>query len=263
MTYRAAIWYKTYKYIMDIDAYIVDIPRPVLPSLPPPPLDYEGVSGDIIIDNGATSFRWGFTGQEPRTSPNVVAKYKDRRTNKPLVLFGDAVDCETGARGQARAPWEGDVLLNFDALVCPRIRFSQRFSHRVTRKMPSTMPFCKWVSTPLASTIESLWLNDSPRPYTLVPVRLWRLVRQATHHASAVTSELLFELYSVPEITYCIDGVMSFYQNNAPAASATPFTSDGLVVSFNTASTSVIPILNGKGILSNSKRYYCTSFNDI
>jgi actin-related protein 5 len=109
---------------MDIDPYIVDIPRLVLPTLPPPPLDYEGVTGDIIIDNGATSFRWGFTGQEPRTSPNVVAKYKDRRNNKPLLLFGDAIDCETGARGQARTPWEGDVLLNFDALVCPRCRSS-------------------------------------------------------------------------------------------------------------------------------------------
>ena len=33
-----------------------------------------------------------------------------------------------------------------------------------------------------------------------------------------------------------------------------PFGTDGLVVSFNTASTSVIPILNGKGVLSHAKR---------
>lgn len=62
-----------------------------------------------------------------------------------------------------------------------------------------------------------------------------------------VTSELLFELYSVPSVAYCIDSVMSFYQNNTPAA-------DGLVISFNTASTSVLPILSGKGILSHAKR---------
>jgi len=30
---------------------------------------------------------------------------------------------------------------------------------------------------------------------------------------------------------------------------------DGLILSFNTASTSIIPILNGKGILGKSKRY--------
>jgi len=68
-----------------------------------------------------------------------------------------------------------------------------------------------------------------------------------------VTSELLFELYSIPEVTYCIDGIMSFYKDNG---SAMPFTADGLVVSFNTASTSVIPILNGKGILNHAKRFH-------
>lgn len=70
-------------------------------------------------------------------------------------------------------------------------------------------------------------------------------------HSRALTSELLFELYSAPSVTYGIDGIMSFYQNSPQSK---PFTSDGLVVSFNTASTSVIPILNGKGIMSHAKR---------
>lgn len=69
----------------------------------------------------------------------------------------------------------------------------------------------------------------------------------------AVTSELMFELYSVPSLTYCVDSVMSFYHNNIPTP-PTPFTSDGMIVSFNTASTSVIPMLDGKGILSHAKR---------
>ena len=46
-----------------------------------------------------------------------MAKYKERKTNKPLLLFGEAIDSESGARAQAKTPWEGDVLLNFDALV--------------------------------------------------------------------------------------------------------------------------------------------------
>lgn len=64
----------------------------------------------------------------------------------------------------------------------------------------------------------------------------------------------MFELYSVPSLTYCVDGIMSFYQNNLPAPTD-PFTANGLVISFNTASTSVIPILRGKGVLSLAKRY--------
>ncbi|KAJ7223237.1 chromatin remodeling complex subunit [Mycena pura] len=66
-------------------------------------------------------------------------------------------------------------------------------------------------------------------------------------HSRSLTSELLFEQYSVPSVAYCVDSIMSFYQNHGPGA-------DGLVLSFNTASTSVVPILSGKGILSHAKR---------
>jgi actin-related protein len=69
-----------------------------------------------------------------------------------------------------------------------------------------------------------------------------------------VTSELMFEQYTVPSLAYCVDSIMSFYHNNPPE-DPTSFTSDGLVISFNTASTSVVPILNGKGILSHAKRF--------
>ena len=63
----------------------------------------------------------------------------------------------------------------------------------------------------------------------------------------------MFELYTVPSLVYCVDSIMSFYHNSKPIDGQ--FTGDGLVISFNTASTSVIPILNGKGVLSNAKRY--------
>jgi len=72
----------------------------------------------IVIDNGATTLRWGFAAADsPACQPNIITKYKERKTNRPLLLFGDAVEFEGGAKAQARTPWEGDVLLNFDALV--------------------------------------------------------------------------------------------------------------------------------------------------
>ena len=64
----------------------------------------------------------------------------------------------------------------------------------------------------------------------------------------------MFELYSTPSLTYCVDGLMSFYQNSRPSSLREPFTSNGLVISFNTASTSVIPVLRGKGIMNLAKR---------
>jgi actin-related protein 5 len=56
----------------------------------------------------------------------------------------------------------------------------------------------------------------------------------------------MFEQYSVPSLAFTVDGLMSLYQNYGK--------SDGLVLSFNTASTSVIPMLNGKGIMSHAQR---------
>jgi len=103
------------------------LPITYLPTLPPQAEPYEfhrNAHTPIIIDNGSTTLRWGFGSSSnpneeptPFIGPNAVAKYRDRKTNKPLLLFGEAIDSESGARGQAKTPWEGDVLLNFDALV--------------------------------------------------------------------------------------------------------------------------------------------------
>ena len=99
------------------------LPTMYLPTQPPTPEPYaphRDAQTPIVIDNGSTTLRWGFgTSDAPASGPNAVAKYKERKTNKPLLLFGEAIDVESGARGQARTPWEGDVLLNFDALVSP------------------------------------------------------------------------------------------------------------------------------------------------
>lgn len=91
------------------------------------PLDkYKEANTPILIDNGSSTFRFGYAGQPlPRTSANAVAKYKERKFGKQLLLFGDDIESESGARGQAKTPWEGDVLLNFDALVS--------FAHRLVR----------------------------------------------------------------------------------------------------------------------------------
>lgn len=111
------------------------LPTYRLPSIPPPSEPYDAhraAHTPLIIDNGSTTLRWGFaTSSVPRTGPNVVAKYKERRTNKPLLLFGDAIEVESGAKAQAKTPWEGDVLLNFDAFVCT-CNLSLRLKYELT-----------------------------------------------------------------------------------------------------------------------------------
>lgn len=129
------------------------------PSLPPSqPYDpHRSAHTPLVIDNGSTSLRFGFaTSTRPQVAPNIVSKYKERKAGKQLLLFGDAVDTEGGARSQAKTPWEGDVLLNFDALVSPaRIRRSSKSSYlsMVSRNMRWTTPLFGLVSTHQLSTI--------------------------------------------------------------------------------------------------------------
>ncbi|KAF8876485.1 hypothetical protein BD779DRAFT_1613295 [Infundibulicybe gibba] len=208
---------------MDDTNNITILPTAPAPSIPLFPQSYDDHRSErtpLIIDNGSTTLRWGFsTSQTPQTGPNVIAKYKERKNNKPLLLFGEAVDVESGAKGQARTPWEGDVLLNSDAL-------ENALDHAFIQL---------GIDTPTV---------DHP---ILMSERLCTPL-----HSRVLTSELLFEQYSVPSTAYCVDSIMSFYKNSH--SSDASFTSDGLVLSFNTASTSIIPMLNGRGILSHAKR---------
>lgn len=115
---------------MTESAEVFHIPSPTFPTVIQPYsyTPYRGHGVPLIIDNGASHLRFGFslssvtsesyvTNLDPRVVPNIVARYKERKFNQPLLLFGDGVDAESSAKGQARTPWEGDVLLNFDALV--------------------------------------------------------------------------------------------------------------------------------------------------
>jgi actin-related protein 5 len=111
---------------MDVDqSEVVILPSPTPIGQPGAPEDYTSHRDrgtPLVIDNGATSVRFGFaTSDAPRTGLNTVAKYKERKTNRPMLLFGDAVESESAAKPQIRTPWEGDVLLNFDALVCAAV----------------------------------------------------------------------------------------------------------------------------------------------
>ncbi|KZS90376.1 actin-like protein Arp5p [Sistotremastrum niveocremeum HHB9708] len=180
---------------------------------------YRGSKTPIIIDNGSTTLRFGFsTTPTPHCGPNVITKYKDRRTNRPVLLFGDAVELENNSRSQAKTPWEGDVLLNADALECSLDYAFLRLGID-TESVDHPVFMTERICSPL--------------------------------HSRALTSELLFEQYTVPNVAYCLDAMMSFYWNNRPLQESQQ---DGLVFSFNSASTSIIPVLGRKGILSHAKR---------
>ncbi|KAH9913148.1 actin-like ATPase domain-containing protein [Epithele typhae] len=195
---------------MEVDeAHISLLPLQPLPIVHVPASydDHRGKHTPLCIDNGSSNLRFGFcTSNTPRSGINTIAKYKERgQTSR--------IDIEGGARSQAKSAWEGDVLLNFDAL---ENALDYAFIHL-------------GIDTPMV---------DHP---ILMTERL-----SSPLHSRART-------ILRPLVAFCVDSVMSFYHNNIPSPPV-PFHGDGLVVSFNTASTSVIPILHGKGLMSHAKR---------
>lgn len=61
-----------------------------------------------------------------------------------------------------------------------------------------------------------------------------------------MTSELLFEMYNAPSVTYGIDSLFAFSRQGK---------SDGLSIGMGHNATTIIPVVEGKGILSRAKRY--------
>ncbi|KAG8935906.1 Nuclear actin-protein involved in chromatin remodeling [Tulasnella sp. 418] len=170
----------------------------------------------IVIDNGSTNFRFGWaSSSDPYVSPNLYAKYRDKRSNRAVLLFGDAVEADTQGKGTAKSPWEGDHLNNHEAL-------ESALDYTFLR---------------LGVDAETV---DHP---VIMTERLCTI-----SHSRSLTSEMLFELYSVPSVTYAVDALTSF-AHNVPDVGR-----DGLVISFNTASTSIIPVLSGRGIFAKTKR---------
>jgi actin-related protein 5 len=61
-------------------------------------------------------------------------------------------------------------------------------------------------------------------------------------------SELLFETYSAPSISFGIDALFSYRQNVDNSNST------GLVISSGNHATHIIPVIQGRGILAQAKR---------
>lgn len=103
------------------DLNIVSLPPPpAIPNQPRHTYDAGAKSHHtpIVIDNGSSTLRFGWAGwADPICAQNAVSRFKERRQGKQLLLFGEAIDSESGARAQSKQPWEGDVLVNPDALV--------------------------------------------------------------------------------------------------------------------------------------------------
>lgn len=94
-------------------------------------------------------------------------------------------------------------------------------------------------------------------------------------HSRSLTSEILFEAYSAPSVVYGIDGLFAFHHRlcsgSTPGQTRWPDlkkmeemkSKDGLVISMGHWSTTVIPVLAGKGLMDRAKRSVRSCYHHI
>ena len=94
-------------------------------------------------------------------------------------------------------------------------------------------------------------------------------------HSRGITSELLFEGYSVPSVCFGVDGLFAWEYRMRGGVGAGPSTgaivgagagaggvgkgtSDGLVINMGHHSTTIIPVLDSRGLVDRAKRSVCS-----
>lgn len=202
-------------------------PLPVYP-LEEPPLSNEPEPFDdpsnydpetpIAIDFGSYEVRAGFGSQEEPSHvfPTKIVRYKERKIQKALTFIGNDCSLDNAVRSHSRSPFDGSLITNWE-----------------------------YVEDMLAYTFHHLGVQGEDRVSNPIILTEKMAALQAQR---SNWYQLLFECYGVPQVTFGIDGLFSFYANN-PQGKAS-----GLIINSGHEDTSVIPVVQGRGILSEAKR---------
>ena len=201
-------------------------PRKVypLPDYPQPermlPFDFanSGYTTDvpIAIDFGKTGIRVGMAGKvDPFLNfPCLSARYKDRKTNKVATFVGNDVFIESTVKATMRSPFDGEMVTNWDTI----------------EKMLDYSLLHMGINTNNNRVNNPIIINETlATPYA-----------QRNNMA-----QILFESYDVPAISFGVDSIFSFYQNDHQ---------NGLIIGTNHEANYVIPMVNSKPMIDISKR---------
>ncbi|KAF9089492.1 Nuclear actin-protein involved in chromatin remodeling [Mortierella sp. GBA35] len=208
---------------MEVDEEVVLHPmqteKPFIPT--PDYTDYKesfaSTGTPLVIDNGSWQCRAGWaTEDRPRlVFDNQMAKFRDRKTNTAHTYIGNDVYADVLARSNSRTAFDGPVMCNPEIMeaVLDYIFIKMGIdADRIAHPLVMTEPVC-------------------------VP-----------HYSRNLMSELLFESYQVPSVTFGIDSLFSLYANGPEQSK------DGIVISAGHHYSHIIPVSQGKVHLEHTKR---------
>ncbi|RLV95355.1 Actin-related protein 5 [Spathaspora sp. JA1] len=170
----------------------------------------------IAIDIGTSQFRIGLTNSTTPNNvfPSVVSRYRDRRAQATLTLIGNDVYGDPALKSTIKTPFDGPLITNWDYI---EYMLDYSFEHLSVESNNGRVNNPIVMSEPLGCPLSQ---------------------RRGMY-------ELLFEAYQVPKVIFGIDSLFSYYANSGR---------DGVVIGTGHESTHIIPVVGGKGVMSQSKR---------
>ncbi|RVD85314.1 uncharacterized protein DFL_003639 [Arthrobotrys flagrans] len=193
--------------------------EPKFPGPTPQADDYSKYRGRsdaaIVIDNGSWNTRVGWSSESaPRiTFPPILSKYRDRKLARTFTLVGNDACADSNSRTAAKNAFDVNIVSNFDVM-----------------------------ENILDYSFLKLGIDDEDGIGH--PVVMTEALCNPTYSRKTM-SELLFEAYNAPSVTYGLDSLFSYHYNGGTT---------GLVLSSSHTTTHLIPVMNGKGVLNMATR---------
>lgn len=172
----------------------------------------------IAIDFGSYNIRAGYTGFEfPYFDfPARLTRHRDRKMSKTFTFIGNNTRLDQTVRSQSKTPFDGNIVTNWD-----------------------------YVEDILEYTFHHLGVkpnNGIPNPL-VINERLACLQSQRKNWY-----QMVFETFNLEQVAFGVDSLFAFYANNPTGVA------DGIIVNCSNEETDVIPVVKGKGILTECKR---------
>lgn len=171
----------------------------------------------IAIDFGSSKLRAGLIdhAKPSHIFPNRLTRFRDRKLMKTMTFIGNDVNLDQAVRAQSKSPFDGPMVTNWD--------YVEDILEYTFHHLGATANY--GISNPILVTE--------------------RLATIQTQRSSWY--QVLFETFNVPGVTFGVDDLFAFYQN-------TTGKNTGLVIGCGNEDTNVIPIVEGRGILTEAKR---------
>ncbi|KAI9848588.1 MAG: Nuclear actin-protein involved in chromatin remodeling [Sclerophora amabilis] len=193
-------------------------------SKPPEPDGYEqserigADSSAIVIDSGSSTIRagWSFDKTPRLAFPPIVSRYRDRKYSRTFALVGSDAYADATTRGQIRSAFEAGtgIVSNWDVME---------------------------------GILDSIFLKLGVEGDSGGVGRNIVMTEQVANlgYSRKTMTEIIFECYSAPSLTYGIDSLFSYDYNEGRT---------GLVISSSHSSTHLIPVIDKKPMLSHATR---------